>query len=430
MTRLLVTLALASLFCGVALATTIHVPSEQPTIQAGIDAASAGDTVLVACGTYYEHDIEMKSGVYLTSETGQADCVKVDAKQQGRVFYCDHVDSLASVVGFTITGGFATGPYPGNCGGGMSCFYSSPTLTDCTFEGNQAYRGGAMVCDSSSPTLTGCTFSGNQANANGGGMCWVFSCPTLTDCTFSGNVTTGPFGTGGAISSSFFDPTSTAATLTACTFSGNHAGYEGGGMACRSSCPTLTACVFSKNHAGYDGGGMICGSSYPTLTACTFWRNEAGSAGGGMACSSSAPTLMGCTFSGNQADYRGGGVCCSYSSSPDFTNCIIAFSQRGEAVCCGEGAASTPTLSCCDLYGNVGGDWVGCIADQNGANDNFSEDPLFCGEDNPDEPLTLHSDSPCAGENNPACGLVGAWGVGCESPVEMTSWGAIKAMFR
>ena len=34
---------------------TINVPGEQPSIQAGIGAASAGDTVLVAPGVYVEN---------------------------------------------------------------------------------------------------------------------------------------------------------------------------------------------------------------------------------------------------------------------------------------------------------------------------------------------------------------------------------------
>ena len=46
--------------CAPGTAVTIHVPDGEPTIACGVDAAAAGDTVLVACGTYYEYDIEMK----------------------------------------------------------------------------------------------------------------------------------------------------------------------------------------------------------------------------------------------------------------------------------------------------------------------------------------------------------------------------------
>ena len=41
----------ALLICGSAVASTIKVPADQPTIQDGINAAVNGDTVLVAPGT-------------------------------------------------------------------------------------------------------------------------------------------------------------------------------------------------------------------------------------------------------------------------------------------------------------------------------------------------------------------------------------------
>ena len=113
-------------------AVTIHVPAEQLTIQAGINSASAGDTVLVACDTYYEHDIIMKSGVCLTSETGAADCVTIDAEQQGRLIYCLDVDDETSIVGFTLTNGVvSTGAaLADSVGGGIYCENSFPAHCD------------------------------------------------------------------------------------------------------------------------------------------------------------------------------------------------------------------------------------------------------------------------------------------------------------
>jgi hypothetical protein len=68
-------------------------------------------------------------------------------------------------------------------------------------------------------------------------------------------------------------------------------------------------------------------------------------------------------------------------------------------------------LTCCDIYGNAGGDWVGCIADQAGINGNFSDDPLFC--DIAAGDYHLDDSSPCAPANNDCGVLIGVLGVGC-----------------
>jgi predicted outer membrane repeat protein len=138
-----------------------------------------------------------------------------------------------------------------------------------------------------------------------------------------------------------------------------------------------------------------------------------------------------CTFSGNSAGDGGGGIWCEYESWPRLQNTIIAFSTQGEAVYCDE--TSSPALTCCDIFGNASGDWVGCIAGQYGMNGNFSADPLFCGEMNyPGDPYRLDIASPCAVRNS-ACGeLIGARPAGCSEGVstERTTWGRVKAMYR
>ena len=90
---------------------------------------------------------------------------------------------------------------------------------------------------------------------------------------------------------------------------------------------------------------------------------------------------------------------------------IVAGSTVGSAVVF-EAAGGRATLSCCDLWGNAGGDWTSRIASQYGIRGNISADPQFCTPDSVE--LFVASGSPCAPSANPACGLIGAWGVGCE----------------
>ena len=147
-------------------AETWHVPGDCPTIQAGIDSAASGDTVVVACGTYYEHDIQLKPGVYLTSETGEPECATIDAQGLDRVLYSSFPSDTTYTVGFTITGGSSErggGLYAS--GGGAHQFFIS-----CVFSDNVAttYEGGAVYLSSSLAVFVDCLFINNTAEMTGG----------------------------------------------------------------------------------------------------------------------------------------------------------------------------------------------------------------------------------------------------------------------
>jgi len=188
----------------------------------------------------------------------------------------------------------------------------------------------------------------------------------------------------------------------------------GGAILCAGgSSPTIRSCVLRENSAhggsGGDGGALSCSASSPILTGCVFLHNTAEDQGGAVFCdAASQPSLTGCTFFDNGAA-SGGGLWVSGDSSTDPDHCILSFASAGGAVGCG--GSFLGGLQCCDIYGNTGGDWTGCIADQAGINGNLSEDPLFC--DPQADNLHLQPESPCAPGNNPECGLIGALDPGC-----------------
>jgi parallel beta-helix repeat protein len=133
------------------------------TIQEGIDAASPGNTVLVAAGTYYEH-ITMKPGVIIKGAGPEV--TTIDGSGSGRVVTGADDSTLE---GFTITGGGHQ-----TSGGGVYCSGTSPNITNNVITGNET---GVVVLHGSNPRI-----SNNFIVRNGGGVYINFSSsPTLVN---------------------------------------------------------------------------------------------------------------------------------------------------------------------------------------------------------------------------------------------------------
>lgn len=258
---ILIGLAALFIIAGSATAKDLLVPSEYKTIQAAIDDANDGDTVIVADGTYTgqgNRDIDFKGkAIIVMSETGPQKCI-IDCQSNGRGFTFRKGEDANSVVdGFTIT------------------------------HGNSGIGGGAVFCQvHSSPTITNCIIIANMGGPDGGGIyCMTWCSPTISDCTINGNVANRGAG--------IYCSSKSSPKITNCTISGNCASQSGGGLYCCSeSLPTITNCIITGNVALESGGGLFCRrKSSPKITNCTICDNKAQESGGGIICWDSSPKI-------------------------------------------------------------------------------------------------------------------------------------------
>lgn len=453
------------------------------TIQAGIDLAVAGDTILLAPGVFTgvgNKDVSFAGkDVHVTSEAGAASTI-VDCEGTGRAFALFQGESSAATIAdLTIQGG-----NPGQAGGAIFCASASPTITECVFLGNQGAGGntaggGAIFATSSDITIDGCEFRDNSVPGVagfGGAVAIAFASATVTDCLFANNGTTPTMdAVGGAISAW----SAADVTISGCTFLQNGSGSGGGGVGIVfASFSSIAECEFVENQCVSGGGGLVV-QGPAACVGCSFRDNQA-TLGGGAKHSGGSVLFEGCEFDGNAASLEGGGLWLSFGSATvreclfrnnrsdatgggativdviaNFVNCTFYFNQAasganvsarrvqdptqarftrsilsfgsGTSVDCQSGA--TATAQCTDVVGNSGGDWVACLAGQEGLSGNFTADPLFCNAAGGD--FTLRPESPCAPPGENGCGLVGAFPVGC-TPISVApmSWAGIKAMYR
>ncbi len=131
-----------------AFAATVHVPLDYPTIQGAIDAASDGDVVLVAAGTYAENIDFNGKAITLTSEDGPQLSI-IDGLEAGSVVTFESGEGEGSVLErFTICNGKSP------LGGGIFCGGSAPLITNNVITQNMSPRGSGICCkDGSSPSI-------------------------------------------------------------------------------------------------------------------------------------------------------------------------------------------------------------------------------------------------------------------------------------
>jgi hypothetical protein len=183
--------------------------------------------------------------------------------------------------------------------------------------------------------------------------------------------------------------------------------FGSGGILLEQSSTTLDGCVVTGNSGGVNPAQVTFWNGTTAFTQdCVF----AGSPDGvGVLASGTSVILNGCTIAGN----AGAGVRTRAGGSFTLENSIVAF--NGQDVSCGAGSGSA---FCSDVFGNLGGDWTGCLTGE-GTGSNFSADPLFC--DLPGNDFGIPFNSPCAPPGVTGCGLVGAWPVGCGPDEPMIS---------
>ncbi|MEW6079071.1 MAG: right-handed parallel beta-helix repeat-containing protein [Thermodesulfobacteriota bacterium] len=165
-------------FCGFLLAgwtaygATINVPGDYPTIQAGLNAASAGDTVLVADGTYTENIVwPQTDNITLISANGSDTTVIDGSGAQESCIFIGNGQQGVKLDGFTLQNGYGSIPTFHSeikFGGGIlvdedvtAIIANSHIINNGRDEGE--YSGGVFVSINSDVTIESCIVADNDA---------------------------------------------------------------------------------------------------------------------------------------------------------------------------------------------------------------------------------------------------------------------------
>ena len=375
---------------GAATPGIFHVPQDYSTIQAAINAASNGSTVIISDGTYSGSGNKILDfigkNITVTSEHGAEQTV-IECGQFGNAFYFHSGETQAAVVShLTIRNGNM------NLGGGISIFSAHPSIISCIFNNCSADSGGGVYVEAGAVFMQDCAVLDNSSYQWGGAMAFrgtdmqshvqncIFESNTSTsggaiygyesqinveDCIFNVNMAGG----GGAIFLSY-----SASDITDCVFSGNSASIGGAFYGEITGTTHISSSIFQANqaetrggaiyiHSGLtidhsrflenlaDEGGAIYTRGSPSLYACEFTDNSANSDGGAFSGYTSNSKIISCFFSGNSG-LRGGAIRSSGELyGINLVNCLI--NNNSAVIGGGVSASNQLKMSNCTVMDNT-----------------------------------------------------------------------------
>jgi len=352
---------LALVLNSAALASVIDIPAAQPTIQAGINAAQSGDTVLVAPGTYTENINFLGKAITVKSSKG-ASLTIIDGGNVATVVTFDTNETSSSILsGFTLQHGNST-PNLLLIGGGVLVYFASPTIMNNVIQNNLACGGGGGIgVYYGSPVIQGNTIKSCTVGCPGGSGAGI---------TLEGN------GSAQIIGNTIRNNTATI-------------GFGGGIALVGAGTPTIENNVISGNVAegnspSSQGGGIfienILGADARILQNLIY-GNIAGQGSGVYAFvpSGASPLFVNNTIVGSASAPQGSAVYMTgFDDQVQFVNNLLIGPRTSNAVYCDNSYDQTPPAFIdSDAFSVNGTGLLGTCSLESSLNGNISVDPRF-----------------------------------------------------